>query len=67
MALDLVVQAAQGKVGQPAAADVAGSEHLAAQEVAVAGRARLAPACAAANASAPTAMSGSAPSVLGWA
>ena len=32
--LDLVVQAAQGEVGEPAAADVAGGEHLAAQEVA---------------------------------
>ena len=31
---DLVVEAAQGQVGEPAAADVAGGEHLAAQEVA---------------------------------
>jgi hypothetical protein len=38
--LDLVVQAAQGQVGQLAAADVAGGQHLAAQEVTVAGRAQ---------------------------
>jgi hypothetical protein len=35
--LDLVVQAAQGDVGQPAAADVAGGEYLPTQEVALAG------------------------------
>src|SRR6185437_8129825 len=35
--LDLVVQAAQRQVGEPAAADVAGGEYLAAQEVAAVG------------------------------
>ena len=38
--LDLVVQAAQRRVGQPAAADVAGGQHLLAQVVLVAGRVR---------------------------
>jgi hypothetical protein len=38
--LDLVVQAAQRRVGQPTAADVAGGQHLLAQKVLVAGRVR---------------------------
>jgi hypothetical protein len=36
--LDLVIQAAHSEVGEPAAADVARGEHLAAQEVGLVGR-----------------------------
>ena len=38
MMLDLVIQATQGHVGEPAAADVAGGQYLAAQEVDLLGR-----------------------------
>jgi hypothetical protein len=34
MVLDLVIQAAQGNIGQPAATHIAGGQYLAAQEVA---------------------------------